>query len=294
MKPSLIAVAISFGVLAAPAQESPKGPLSPKEALATFSVPDGFKIELVASEPDLMEPVAMAFDENGRIYVAEMADYPLGPPGGRIKLLESTKGDGVYDKCTLFASGLPYPNGVMPWKGGVLVTASPDILFLKDTKGDGKADVRDIVWTGFSEGNQQHRANGLTFGIDNWIYGANGDSGGNVRPGNQPDARRISIRGSDFRFKTDFTGIEAIAGASQYANTFDDWGNRFINNNSNHLYHPVLPLRYLARNPSLSVPAVQENISDHGAAAKVFPVSKMAERFNDYNTAGFLTSACSA
>src|SRR5947207_988950 len=116
---------------AASSQDEPKSPLSPQEAIKTFRLPEGFKIELVASEPDVMDPVAMAFDENGRIYVAEMADYPLGPPSGRIKLLESTKGDGVYDKCTTFANNVPYPNGVMPWKGGILVTAAPDILYLK-------------------------------------------------------------------------------------------------------------------------------------------------------------------
>jgi putative membrane-bound dehydrogenase-like protein len=290
----LLATAI-LALVAVPAfpQEEPKSPLSPREALKTFRVPEGFKVDLVAAEPDLMDPVAMAFDENGRIYVAEMADYPLGPPSGRIKLLESTRGDGVYDKCTTFATNVPYPNGVMPWKGGVLVTAAPDILYLKDTQGTGKADVREIVWTGFSEGNQQHRVNGLQFGLDNWIYGANGDSGGNVRPGHAADAKRVSIRGSDFRFRPDMTGIEPVAGASQYANTFDDWGNRFINNNSNHIYHPVLPLRYLGRNPLLSVPAVTDVISDHGPASQVYPVSKMAERFNDYDTAGHFTSACS-
>jgi putative membrane-bound dehydrogenase-like protein len=292
-RPTLVFVFALCALPAASQQDEPKSPLSAKDALKTWRLPDGFKIELVAAEPDLMDPVAMAFDENGRIYVAEMADYPLGPPSGRIKLLESTKGDGTYDKCTTFASNVPYPNGVMPWKGGVLVTAAPDILYFKDTKGDGKADVREVVWTGFSEGNQQHRVNGLQFGLDNWIYGANGDSGGNVRPGNQADAKRTSIRGSDFRFKTDFTGIEPVAGASQYANTFDDWGNRYMNNNSNHIYTAVLPLRYLGRNPSLSVAAVQEMISDHGPASQVYPASRITERFNDYNTAGHFTSACS-
>ncbi|HXX93651.1 MAG TPA: PVC-type heme-binding CxxCH protein, partial [Planctomycetota bacterium] len=290
-----LALILAWSALALPAvsQEEPKSPLSPKEALRSFRLPEGLKIELVASEPDVMDPVAMAFDEDGKIYVAEMADYPLGPPSGRIKLLESTKGDGVYDKCSLFAKDVPYPNGVMPWKGGILVTASPDILYLKDTKGDGHADVREVVWTGFSEGNQQHRVNGLQFAVDNWIYGANGDSGGNIRPGSQPEAKKVSIRGTDFRFRPDMTGVEPVAGASQYANTFDDWGNRYINNNSNHIYHPVLPLRYLGRNPSLSVSSVQDMISDHGPASKVYPVSKMAERFNDYNSAGFFTSACS-
>ena len=293
MKRAALAAVVSLLGLAAGPQEGPKSPLSPQDALKTFRLADGLKIELVACEPDVMDPIAMAFDEDGRLYVTEMADYPLGPPSGRIKRLEDTDGDGRMDKVSLFASGVPYPTGVMPWKGGILVSAAPDVLFLKDTDGDGKAEVREVVWTGFSEGNQQHRVNGLQFGLDNWIYGANGDSGGNIRSGSQPEAKRISIRGADFRFKTDFTGIEPVGGQSQYANTFDDWGNRFINNNSNHIVHPVLPLRYLGRNPSLSVSSVQEMISDHGAASPIYPASRITERFNDYATAGHFTSACS-
>src|SRR5262245_28805771 len=166
----------------------------------------------------------MAFDEDGRIYVAEMIDYPLGPPAGRIMRLEDTDGDGKIDRATVFADKIPYPTGVMPWRGGVLVTAAPDILFLKDTDGDGKADVREVVFSGFVEGNQQHRVNGLQFGYDNWIYGTNGDSGGNVRRG-AGDAPKISISNRDYRFRPDYSGFEGVAGRGQFSNTFDDWGN---------------------------------------------------------------------
>lgn len=267
-------------------------PLPPKEAVKTFTVAPGFKIQLAASEPDVMDPVAMAFDEDGRAYVAEMADYPLGPPGGRIKLLVDTDGDGIFDRSTLFVDKIPYPTGVMPWRGGVLVTAAPDIWFFKDTKGTGKADVKELVFTGFVEGNQQHRVNGLTFGLDNWIYGTNGDSGGTVRRGDT-DNPKISISGRDYRFRPDYSGFEGIAGRGQYSNTFDEWGNRFINDNSNHIRHPVLPLKYLARNPNLAVPSVEEGISDHGPASVVYPTSKLQERPNDQFAAGHFTSACS-
>ncbi|HVR84443.1 MAG TPA: PVC-type heme-binding CxxCH protein [Planctomycetota bacterium] len=265
--------------------------LSPKEALQTFTVAPGFKIDLIACEPDVMDPVAMAFDEDGRIYVAEMADYPLGPPSGRIKLL-TTNAAGVVEKATTFVDKVPYPTGVMPWRGGVLVCAAPDIWFFKDTKGDGKADVKELVFTGFVEGNQQHRLNGLTFGLDNWIYGTNGDSGGNVRRGDT-DGPKVSISGRDYRFKTDYSGFEGVSGRGQYSNTFDEWGNRFINDNSNHIRHPVLPLRYLARNPNLAVSSVEEGISDHGPASVVYPTSPLQERPNDQFAAGHFTSACS-
>ncbi len=288
--PRLAVLALS---LLAARQERPAGPLSPGDALATFRVPDGFHVELVAAEPDVMDPVAIAFDEDGRLYVAEMADYPLGPAQGRIKRLEDRDGDGRYERVTTFAAPLPMPKGVMPWRGGVLVTAAPDILFLKDTDGDGKADVREVVFTGFSPGNPQHRVNGLQFALDNWIYGANGDSGGTLRRGNQPAAPAVAIGNTDFRFRPDFSGLEPVAGRSQFANTFDDWGNRFINNNSNHIIYPVLPLRYVKRNPNLPVPAVQETIPEHGAAARIFPASAVETRFNDPRAAGHFTSACS-
>jgi putative membrane-bound dehydrogenase-like protein len=269
------------------------GPLSPKDAQDRFRLPKGFRIDLLASEPDLLDPVAMAFDEDGRIYVAEMADYPLGPPSGRIKRLEDLDGDGKFDRCTLFADRVPYPTGVLPWRGGVLVTAAPDILYFKDADGDGKAELREVVFTGFVEGNQQHRVNGLQFGLDNWIHGSNGDSGGNIRRPDAADGKRISIRGTDYRFRADYTGFEPSSGHAQFANTFDDWGNRFINDNSNHIRHPVLPLRYLGRNPQLSVPTVEEMISDHGGSSPVYPISKLQERPNDLFAAGRFTSACS-
>src|SRR5258708_5803401 len=203
MKPiRLLAVVVAVAGIAA--GQDPHGPLSPKDALRSLRVAAGFKVELVAAEPDVMDPVAMAFDENGRLFV---------------------------DK-------IPYATGVMPWRGGVLVTAAPDIWFFKDTDGDGKADVREVVFSGFTEGNQQHRVNGLQFGLDNWIYGTNGDSGGSVRRGDT-DGPKVQISGRDYLFKADYSGFEGVAGRGHYSNTFDQWGNRFIHDNSNHIRYPV-------------------------------------------------------
>ena len=290
MKTTRLMLGLLLALGAAPPQEGYIGPVSPEESLKYIQVPDGFRVELVAAEPDVRDPVALSFDENGRMYVCEYADYPLPPPRGRIRLLEDTDGDGKVDRSTLFAKDVSSPKGVLPWKGGILVAAAPDVLYLKDTDGDGKADVRETVFTGFREGNQQHRANTPVFGIDNWIYLANGDSGGDIRrPG---EDRKVSIRGSDIRFRPDFSRIERIAGQSQYANAFDDWGNRFINNNSHHLRHAVLPLRYVGRNPDLRVPSVFLDIPDHGAAGAIFPISKLQERPNDKYAANHFTSAC--
>jgi putative membrane-bound dehydrogenase-like protein len=160
--------------------------MSPEESLKAMHVRPGFKVELVASEPLIQSPVAFEWSADGRLWVVEMGDYPngidgKGQPGGRVRILEDTDGDGRYDKATTFLEGLNFPNGIYPWRNGVVISAAPDIFYAEDANGDGKADVREVLFTGFTPGNQQHRANGFDYGLDGWLYGANGDSGGNVR-----------------------------------------------------------------------------------------------------------------
>src|SRR4051812_7853674 len=150
--------------------------LSPREELDTFSVPPGFRVELVAAEPDVVDPVAMAFDERGRIFVCEMRGYPNGGRGtgaissGRIKLLEDTDGDGFYETSRVWADNLRFPTGVMPWKGGLLVANAPDLIYLEDKAGKGVADTRRVLYTGFDVANIQQMLNGLQFAHDNWVH----------------------------------------------------------------------------------------------------------------------------
>ncbi|MCX7420557.1 MAG: hypothetical protein NT013_13605, partial [Planctomycetia bacterium] len=101
--------------------------------------------------------------------------------GGRVRFLEDTDGDGKYDKSTLFLDKLNFPNGVMAWRDGVLISAAPEVLFARDTNGDGRADEVKVLLTGFGEGNQQHRVNGFSWGLDNMVHCANGDSGGQTK-----------------------------------------------------------------------------------------------------------------
>jgi putative heme-binding domain-containing protein len=159
-------------------QDRPPGPaLSPAEAIARMQVPEGFHVELVAAEPDLVNPVAMTFDERGRIWVTESLEYPrhsAGPGRDRIKILEDTDGDGKIDKVTVFAEGLNIPSGIAVGHGGVWVANSPDILFLQDTDGDGKADRREVVVTGFGRDDTHELPNSLTWGPDGYLYGLNG------------------------------------------------------------------------------------------------------------------------
>lgn len=279
-------------------------PHSPGEAVETFQLPEGFHIELVAAEPDVIDPVAMSFDAQGRLYVVEMRDYPYSPePKGRVKRLEDTDGDGRFETSTVFAEGLSLPNGVTAWKDGILVTAAPDILYLADTDGDGRADEKTVVLTGFAATNPQLRANGPLYGIDNWVYVAYtrvpnpvrfakefGDRGGPIRFPDRPDAQSAVVRGQDVRFRPEQGAVEAVAGNSQYGNAFDAWGDRFTVWNNDHLRHVVVQQTYAARNPHFANPDVMKSVSDHENAAALFQITTKPEYIHD-SQHGRFTSA---
>jgi putative membrane-bound dehydrogenase-like protein len=159
-------------------QDRAPGPaLSPKEALARFKLPEGFRVELLASEPDIVNPIKMCFDARGRIWLVESLEYPrseAGPGQDRVKLLEDTDGDGKPDRFSVFADGLNIPCGIAVGHGGVFVTNAPDVLFLEDTDGDGRADRREVLFTGFGRHDTHELPNTLTWGPDGWLYGLNG------------------------------------------------------------------------------------------------------------------------
>jgi putative membrane-bound dehydrogenase-like protein len=274
-------------------------PLSPEKTLAALRPAPGFTVELVVSEPLIDSPVYFDWDAAGRLWVVEMRDYPLGldgkgKPGGMIKLLTSSKGDGHYDKATVFMEDIPYPNSLMPWRNGVLVASAPDIFFAADTDGDGRADERRVVFTGFKEGNQQHRLNGFEWGLDGWVYGANGNSGGTVTAVAKPGGQPVAISGRDFRFRPDSGEFEAESGETQYGRKRDDWGHWFGNNNSSWVWHYPLSDAYLRRNPKLAVKTTKQMLANYPDPSRVFPVSALPLRFNQPQSLGHLTSGCSA
>ena len=276
------------GAVAPLAEKLPRvPPKSPEEAAKTFQTLDGFRMDLIAAEPLVTSPVAMTYDENGRAYVCEMRDYPYtdkahhkpnqenptDAPIGRIRLLEDTHGDGVFDKATVFADGLSWPTGIACWKGGVFVAATPDIWYFKDTKGDGKADVRIKVFTGFRKLNVQAVMNNLVWGLDNRIHGAGGGNGGRIVPGGQPDANPLVMAHNDFALDPVTAKLELLSGGARFGGSFDDWGNRFLCNIRNPAQHIVLENRYLARNPYLAARSSLNDMAESGDQLPVYSIS---------------------
>jgi putative membrane-bound dehydrogenase-like protein len=249
---------------------------STDQAIAAFETIDGFEMQLVASEPQVQEPIVISYDENGLLYVAEYLKFPWdgkkgGEVNGRIRLLQDVDGNGHYEKSSVLVDDIAWPTGICPWKGGVFVVAAPDLWYFKDTSGDGVADVKRKVYTGFGFTTEEGTANNLIWGLDNWIYGAGSGSGGEVRAADDPQAKTVALGGRDFRFDPVSEKFEALSGSEQFGNTFDDWNNRFLSQNSKPGVHVILPARYLARNPYLPVSKVRQNIWEGDKVYRISP-----------------------
>jgi putative membrane-bound dehydrogenase-like protein len=294
--PLVLTIAILARALAAADPAHVKSPLEPAEAQKLFQLADpNLRIELAAAEPEVIDPVAIRFDEDGRMWVCEMRDYPLGPPPGsaktsRIRVLEDTDGDGRFEKATTFADGLSFVTGLQPWKGGAFVTLSGAVAYMKDTDGDGKCDLDETWFEGFTEQNTQLRANHPRLALDNWIYVANGLRGGKVISRKLKEQGPIDISGMDFRFDPLTGKAEAVSGNGQFGLTFDDWGNRFICSNRNPCMHVVIEDRYLKANPGVTVPAVVHNVAAFAENSRIYPISRAWTTSNLH--AGQFTAAC--
>ncbi len=285
--------------------------LAPADALKTFQLEPGLRIELVVAEPLVVDPVAFAFDDQRRLYVVENSGYPgavksaqtqsdaPAPKLGRVARLEDTDGDGRYDKRTEFATDLSYPNGIAVWRGGVFVTCAPDIFYFKDTDGDGIADEKRVVLTGFeTTRTTQLRVSHPTLGLDGKFYVTSGLNAGKVTSPAHPERAAVSFTPSDGRFDPDTFVYERTGGRGQFGLTFDAFGRRFVVSNR----HPVLGIMlepwHLRRNPHLAFTDTAQEVSRVEAAARVFPLSRAAVTADfmpglmSKPHAGTFTSAC--
>ncbi len=250
-------------------------PVDPKDAPATFKVLPGFRIEQVAAEPLVNSPVALAWDERGRLFVVEMRGYSERRNEGlsRVRLLVDSDGDGKYDQSTVFADKLLWPTAVACWDGGVFVGDAPDIWYFKDTDGDGAADVKKQVFTGFGTSNVQGLLNTFLWHLDNRIHGSASSNGGDIRPGDGADAKAVSVRGRDFSFDPRTLDFRAESGGAQHGMSFDDWGRKFVCSNSDHAQQVLFEDRYVARNPFQAAPGARVSIAADGPQAPVYRTS---------------------
>lgn len=262
---------------------------SARKDLSTFRISKDFKIELVASEPIVRDPVDMMIDEYGRMYVVEMTGVPFNKSGiGKVVLLSDTNGDGKMDKRTVFADSLILPTGIMRWKKGVIVTDPPNVYYMEDTDSDGVADIRKTMLTGFDTSNLEANVNNPEYGLDNWIYLADLPVGGKGGIHFADNPSGVQVPESSVRFDPEGKRLEILSGQTQFGQTFDPWGHHLMVNNSNHIYENVIPVRYLQRNPDMVVPSAIQTLADH---KKVFPITKNPE-YQMLTDIGVFTSAC--
>ena len=278
----------------------PAGPRPPEETRRGIRVPSGYRVELVAAEPEVLDPVAFDWDAAGRLWVVEMADYPsgldgAGKAGGRVRVLEDADGDGRYEKSRLFATGLSFPNGIVTWRDGVIVTAAPRILLLRDTDGDGRSDREETLLEGFMEGNQQLRVNGLRRGLDTTLWcasgGHHGGHGAKTTITSPRTGRTHALGSHDFRFDPDTGEVWIESGPSQFGRCRDPHGHWFGTQNANPLWHWVIADRHAARNPFVAPERTLEHVVGPGSPP-VRPASPPEKRFHSFHQAGRFTSAC--
>lgn len=263
---------------------------------SVIEVHPALEVHLFAQEPQVVDPVALCFDAAGRMYVVEMRDYPHGlppdnQPGGTVRLLEDTDGDGRADRSVVFAERLSYPTSIAPYRDGVIVTTPPEIVFLKDTDGDGRSDLREVLYHGFRRAVTDGNMSGLRWGLDNWLHGVNGGPGGEVvSTRKRGDALRLG--NLDFRLRPDLGEIETTyTTGGGFGLVFDDWGRSFTPHNVNHMQMRIMPGRVLARNAGLPPVAGTHSISDHGEMARIHAISEAQTRPNHPEQAGYFSAA---
>ena len=258
-----------------------------------FQIEEGFEMKLIAAEPLITDPVDIEFNEFGDALVLEMPGYPQEDKQSRIISLEDSDGDGIYDKRTVFADNLQLASSILPYQNGVLVAAPPYLLHVKDTDKDKIGDQIDTLMSGFAEGNLQHNYNGLTYGLDNWIYAANGGNSGAPYWYNDKESV-MYLRGEDFRFHLESKRMERIGKSSGgYELGVDEWGHIFETHNLHHLSQLVFSGKYLSESTPQNWKSL-ENISDHdeNGLARIYTIGEQESRVNHPEQSGYFSGAC--
>ena len=263
-----------------------------EQAVASIQTKPGMVVEPVATEPLVADPVAIDFAPDGRLWVAEMPDYSRFADEefqghGAVRRLTDVDGDGRFDEVSVFADGLRFPTDVKSWKNGVIVCDAPDVIYLEDADGDGRADIRKVLLTGFETHNAQARVNSLRWGLDNWVYGSCGLFGGTIRTWT---GEVVTLGQRDFRFRPDTGEFEPVAGRTQQGRARNDWGDWFGCKNESLLDHYPLTDRYLARNPALSPPPPEQSVPQPNATV-LHPIGRLT-LFQLSGPPGRPTSAC--
>lgn len=273
---------------------TPSSNARPEIGLQKLKVRPGMRAEIVASEPMVQSPVAIDFGPDGKIWVAEMFDYPMGPkgnyePGGRVRLLDQCDDRGIPKRSRVFLEGIPFPTGVTAWRKGVLVCAAPDILYAEDTNGDGKADKVEKLFSNFGTGNFQARVNSLVPGLDGWLHGSCGLFGGQIL--SHKTGKIFPLGDRDFRIKPDTGEMEAATGQTQQGRVRDDGNHWFGCDNSTLATHLVVPDEALRRNPHAAYPGMVARIASSPEVTRLHP-ARQVQMFQLSGPPNSVTAAC--
>lgn len=282
--------------------QKPAAPKTPEESLACFQIEPGSRIELVATEPLVFDPVWIDFDHRGRMFAAEYGDYPIGPVKAdgtedrlanslsKIVLLEDEDGDGRMDKRTVFADNLTFCHSFMPLMDGILACAQTEILFLKDTDGDNIADVREVWFDGFTPAHPQMQIGCPRWGLDNWIYMTYAPGHVRCRRPGYETKEPVKMPRQDMRFDPCTMKFEPVSGLGQFGNTINNDGVRFFSTNRNPIMMAMIPQSIVGRNPYQSIGKRHADVGPSGGDTKVFPLVDMKSNWLAH--AGTHTSAC--
>nr|AGW45552.1 beta-galactosidase [uncultured bacterium Lac161] len=248
-----------------------------RDALNTFQLKRGFRLELVAAEPLVIDPIALAFDADGRLFVIEMNDYPdRKQHRGRVRRLVDTDGDGRFDQANVFAKDLRWPSAIHCYGGGLFVGSVPDLLYLKDTNDDGVADEKKVVLTGWGSRAGTLDPEGvfgsLAWGLDNRIHGLVNRYSGDIRNPDDVAAKPVRL-GGNFAFDPRTMALTVEAGEGQYGMGFNDEGRQFLCRQHRHIMTHLFERRYADRNPYYTMPDPTVDIAVDGPKAALYRIS---------------------